>query len=209
LFPFSLRFSGQANKDLQKISLTYNQKVYVNASKYFEFRAFAGNIFYMSTSGTHAVDYRFRMSGWRGYNDYLYDNSYFGRSETYGLAANQFAEADGAMKSYSTLGQTAKWLVSLNIKSPKLFKFPLLLYADAGTCADDGFAPGISRFLYSAGFDLVLFRDICEVYVPLLVSQNIQNNNTLNGIDFVHQIRFTFNISRANPFSILKQAIPY
>ncbi len=209
LFPFTAKVNFQTGNDVQKLSVNFNQKIYVNAKKYFEVRAFAGYMLYMNTNGTHPVDYRFRMSGWKGYNDYLYAYSYFGRNEGYGVAANQFTETDGGFKAYTPLGQSAKWLVALNIKSPKIFKLPLLLYADVGTSADDGFATGMDKVLYNAGFDLILGRDFCEVFVPLIVSKNIQDNNTLNGIDFVHQIRFTFNLYRANPFVLLKQAVDF
>jgi len=209
LFPFTAKLNFQTGSDVQKISLNLNQRIYVNDSKYFEIRAFAGNMFYMNTNSANPVDYRFRMSGWRGYNDYLYDYSFFGRDETYGLAANQFTESDGAFKAHSVLGQSAKWLVSLNVKSPKIFKLPLLVYADAGTCAEDGFAPGMDPFMYNVGLDIIIGRDFCEIFVPLLLSKNIQDNNTLNGIDFVHQVRFTFNLHRANPFTLLKQTVDF
>ncbi len=207
LFPVNARLNFQTGTDIQKISLTVNQKLYVNPTKYFEARLFAGNIFYMNTAGM--VDYRFRASGWTGYQDYLYDYSYFGRSERYGLAANQFTEVDGAMKAGTVLGQTTKWLAAVNIKSPRLFKLPLLFYADAAICADDGFAPGMDPFLYDAGIDIVIGRDICEIFVPFVLSKNIVDNNALNKIDFFHQIRFTFNLHRLNPFSLLKQAVDF
>lgn len=209
LAPLAARLNFQTGNDIQKLSLSLNQKIFINSTKYVEMRLFAGNIFYMNTRANVLVDYRFRMSGWRGYNDYLYDYAYFGRSETYGLAANQFSETDGAFKAYSALGQTAKWLVALNIKSPRLFRLPLLFYADIGTCAEDGFVPGQDPLMYNAGIDFVIGRDFCEIFVPLLLSRNMQENNTLNGIDFVHQIRFTFNLHRANPFALLKQTLDF
>lgn len=209
LNPRSVKLDFQTGADIQKLTLTYNERLYVSSAKFFELRAFAGKIFYMNTNNPLGVDYRLRMSGWRGYNDYMYDHSYFGRAETYGLAANQFAETDGAFKSYSVLGQSAQWLVAANIKSPKLFKLPLLIYADIGTSAEDGFAPGMQRLMYNAGLDLVVFRDIFEIYVPLITSKNIQDNNKLNGIDFIHQVRFTFNLNRANPFTLIKQLVDF
>jgi hypothetical protein len=209
LYPFTARLNLQAGTDVQKITLSLVQKIYINSTKYLELRLFGGNIFYMRTGGAGAIDYRLRMTGWRGYNDYLYDYSYFGRSETYGLAANQFTETDGAFKAYSALGQTTKWLVAMNVKSPKFARLPLLLYADAGACASDGFGAGQDPFMYNAGLDIVIGRDFCEIFVPLLLSKNMQDNNTLNGIDFIHQVRFTFNLHRANPFGILRQAVDF
>jgi hypothetical protein len=203
LAPFTLKLNMQAGNDVQKISLTYNAKFFLNKSKYIEVRAFAGKMLYMNTNSM--VDYRFRSSGWSGRNDYLYDFSYAGRSEYGGLAAAQFTEVDGAMKTYTPLGQTADWIAAVNIKSPKIFKLPLLFYADLATTAADGFATGQSPILYNAGLDIIIARDICEIFIPLIVSKNIQDVNNLNNIDFVHQIRFSFNLNKINPFVILKQ----
>ncbi len=215
LFPFTLKLNFLSGNDVQKISLSYNQKMYVNSSKYFELRAFVGKMLYMNTSSTHPlVDYRFRTSGWAGSNDYLYDYSYAGRAEPYGLAANQFTEVDGAFKIYTPLGQSADWIAALNIKSPKVFKLPLKFYADIGTCANDGLVVSSDNLLYNAGLEIIIVKDICEVFVPLLVSKNIQDANATafyqyGGLDFWHQIRFTLNLNRANPFALLKQEVEF
>jgi hypothetical protein len=215
LTPFNIKMNVQAGSDVQKISLTYNGKFFVNKTKYVEVRAFAGKMLYMNPNSL--VDYRFRSSGWTGYNDYLYDFSYAGRSEYGGVAAAQFTEVDGAMKIYTALGQTADWIAAVNIKSPRIFKLPLLVYADFATTASDGFpgqgnfsssaGSGQSTLLYNAGIDIIIARDICEIFVPLFISRNIQDVNNLNGIDFIHQVRFTFNLNKINPFILLKQQI--
>ncbi|MGZ3863979.1 MAG: M1 family metallopeptidase [Bacteroidia bacterium] len=207
LRPFNFKLNFQAGNDVQKISLTYNAKFYVSRSHYFEVRAFAGKMLYMNPYSM--VDYRFRTSGWTGSNDYLYDYSYVGRSEYNGFPAAQFSEVDGAFKTYTPLGQTADWIGAINIKSPRIFKLPLLIYADFATTATDGFAPGQSNFLYNAGVDIIIARDICELFIPLSVSKNIEDVNNLNKVDFVHQIRFVFNLNKVNPFTILKQLVDF
>ena len=207
LSPFNFKVNFQAGNDVQKISLTYNQKIYLNRSKFIEVRAFVGKMLYMNTNSL--VDYRFRSSGWTGTNDYLYDYSYAGRSEYGGFAAAQFTEVDGAFKTYTPLGQTADWIAAVNIKSPKIFKLPLLLYADFATTAVDGFASGQSNVLYNAGLDIIIARDVCELFIPLVVSKNIQEVNDLNKVDFIHQIRLSFNLNRVNPFSVLKQLVEF
>ena len=209
LFPMLLKANGQANADMQKISLTLTQKIFINNSKYFEIRAFAGK---MNQNGNATnVGYSLKMSGWSGSNDYLYDNLYVGRTETSGIAAAQFTEIEGAFKVNTSLGQSTSWLVSLNVKSPRLFKLPLLLYADLGAAASDGFVTGQSNLVYDAGIDIVIARDIFEIFVPLVISQNILDNNTLNGVNnnLFHQIRFVFNLNKVNPFGIIKQALSF
>ncbi len=218
LYPTLIKVNGQTNADMQKVSVTITQKIFVSKTHFFEIRAFVGKMFYQS-QGQNSVDYRFRTSGWNGGNDYLYDNLYLGRSEPTGsFGAAQFTETEGAFKiSTGALGQSSNWVATLNIKSPKIFKLPLLLYADIGTCASDGLPPATpnqqanQNILFDAGIDIVIVRDIFEIFVPLAISQNIQNNNTLNGINnnLFHQIRFVLNLNKVNPFTLIKQAISF
>ncbi|MBS1646842.1 MAG: M1 family metallopeptidase [Bacteroidetes bacterium] len=209
LFPTLISINGQANAQMQKASITLTQKFYVNKKKFFELRAFFGKM-HQNPNYT-LVDYRFRMSGWTGNQDYLYDYLYLGRSEYKGLAANQFTETNGAFKMYTGYGQTSNWLFSLNIKSPQIFKLPILLYADIGTCAADGYINPSQKLFFNAGIDIVLWRDMFEIFVPIpaLTSNNLRDFNNTNGIDFWHQIRFVLNLYKANPFALLKQAINF
>ncbi len=207
LYPTLLKVNAQANADMQKVSVTLTQKLFVSKTHFFEIRAFAGKMFYQNQNSS--IDYRFRLSGWRGDKDYMYDYLYLGRSESAGLATGQFVETDGAFKVYTSLGQTDNWLASVNIKSPKIFKLPLLLYADIGACASNGI-PNQNLF-YNVGIDIVIARDICEVFIPIAVSQNILDNNTLNGVKngVFQQIRFVLNLNKINPFGLIKQAVSF
>jgi hypothetical protein len=133
LYPALISLNGQVNADMQKVFVTITQKIHVSKTYFFEVRAFAG-LMGLNTNSNGLVSYSFKMGGFNGNADYLYDNLYFGRSETNGVAAAQFAETNGAFKaSTGYIGQSNNWLVSCNIKSPKLFKLPLLFYADIGT----------------------------------------------------------------------------
>ena len=214
LYPMLVKVNGQTNADMQKMSITFTQKIFINNSKYFEIRAFAGKMFYQyqNPPGNNFIDYAFKMSGWNGTNDYLYDNLYVGRNESSGLAAAQFTETEGAFKVYTLLGRSSNWLASINIKSPKIFKLPVLLYADIGTSASDGFVPSSTgRILYNAGIDIVIARDIFEIFVPLVISQNILDYNNFTGgnNNLFHQIRFVLNLNKANPFTFIKQAVSF
>ncbi len=229
LFPTLIKVNGQANAVMQKASVTITQEIFVGKTHFFEIRAFAG-VMGLSPNQNGLVNYSFKMSGYNGAADYLYDNLYFGRSETNGLASAQFTETNGAFKtSTGGVGQSNSWLVSFNIKSPKIFKLPLLFYADIGTCAADGlpysnlpgsYAPPNPPYptqnqpqalFFDVGIDIVIARDIFEIFVPLAISQNIKSNNMLNGINnnMLQQIRFILNLNKVNPFTIIKQAISF
>ena len=231
LYPTLISLNGQANADMRKASVTITQKLYVSKTHFFEIRAFAG-MMGLNPNHSNFISYSFKMGGFNGNADYLYDNLYFGRSETNGVAAAQFAETNGAFKVNSgAIGQSNNWLVSCNIKSPKIFKLPLLFFADLGTCASDGFpypnVPGSYKppllvapygsqnqpqaLYFDAGIDIVIVRDVFEIFVPLAISQNIKSNNTLTGVsnNMLQQIRFVLNLNKVNPFTLIKQAVSF
>jgi hypothetical protein len=119
------------------------------------------------------------------------------------LPAAQFTENDGAFKIASPLGQTAKWLVAINIKSPKIGKLPLKLYADVGT-SEFNESLYKDKFLYNAGLDLCLWKNIIEVYIPFAYSNDIKTYlATNNKGNFFDTVRFTLNLHNINPRNFL------
>jgi hypothetical protein len=149
------------------------------------------------------------MSGQTGYQDYTFDNVYFGRNATVpNIGAQQFTETDGAFKVYTPLGQSDDWIIALNIKTPKIFKIPAFIYSDIGIYNAKGLdAP---EMLYSLGVGVPLIKDIIEVYFPVLNSKNITDVQKLNNSNrYLDQIRFTFYLNRANPFEVIKNNLPF
>ena len=203
--PFNLTMSSEFIDELQKLSATFNYSISVSERKKISFRLFAGKMIGSTNNG----DYRFRMSGQAGYQDYLYDNFYFGRNASLpNISAQQFTETDGAFKVYSPLGQSDDWLIACNIKTPKIFKLPFYIFADAGMYNATGLKT--PELLYSMGISLPLIKDIIEIYFPILNSKNIDDVQALNNINrYADKIRFTFYLNRANPFELIKNNLPF
>lgn len=208
--PVDASLNYQQGKGFMKTSITANySNNYKNKNKSFDVRFFAGTfIGDMKNSATQ--DYRFQMSGIRGYNgnnilygDYLYDNIFLGRSETKGILSQQFVEADGGFKFYSPIiGRSSKWIVALNMKSSLgSAKIPINLYADFGTAANDDIGNG--KLLYDAGVCISLPKKIFEIYFPILLCQDFKDFKTLNDIKYEETIRFTLNINLMNPFDLI------
>lgn len=196
--PFNVQLKLQQNEDFAK--LNFNAKYYLTISKTHdaEFSVFAGTFL----TGNNKGAYRYRASGFNGYHDYMLDYNFIGRSERDGLGFAQFAEEDGGLKVWTPLGQSDTWLAGINIKSPKFFKLPIKAFVDLVTC-DPVFLIN-EKVLYSAGLDISLWRDVLEVYLPLLYSKDISNTLKLNGINtFSETIRFTFNLNKINPRQII------
>lgn len=199
--PFGLNLKLQQNEDFAKVNLTANYSVSFKNKHSLDFRLFAGTF----VSGKNKGAYRYRASGWNGYQDYNYDYNFVGRNEYNGLGFAQFAEEDGAMKVWTPLGQSDTWLAALNIKSPKFFKLPVKVFVDVVTC--DGRAMLDEKVLYTAGIDICLWKDIFEIYIPLIYNKDIANTLKLNNkTTFFETIRFTFNINKISPREMLTKS---
>jgi hypothetical protein len=203
LQPYTVKLNLQQGENMFKAGVTGNYSInYREKNKGFDLRFFAGT--FLGTNASDAGPYRFRLSGQRGYQDYLYDNIYLGRTETSGKFANQFTETDGGFKFYSPLGQTSQWVTALNFKSSLgNVKLPLSVYADIGMTGKDGRTT--ETVLYDAGASIVVIKNICEVYFPVLICKGFQDYKTANNLKYSETIRFTLNLNLANPFDLIKK----
>lgn len=194
--PFSSTLNFQHNEKFGKISAEFNYAITFKNKNSLDLRLFAGAFTYGNIADKGA--YRFRMSGFNGYQDYLYDYNFIGRNETNGLGFAQFTENDGAFKVWTPLGQTSKWLVALNIKSPKVGKLPLKLFIDLGTSE---FNESLlkDKVLYDIGANISLWKNIFEIYIPFAYSNDIKKTLDLNNKTFFDTFRFTLNLHNLNP----------
>jgi hypothetical protein len=200
--PYSLKLNIQQGEKMGKASITAKYSyLYKEKYKGFDVRFFAGT--FIGTTAANAGPYRFRLSGQTGYQDYLYDNIFLGRTETSGRLSNQFTETDGGFKFYSPLGQTSKWITALNLKtSLGNIKLPLNVFADIGMTEYDGRTT--ETVLYDAGLSISIKKDVCEIYFPLLLSQGFTDYKNAYGLKYAETIRFTLNLNLLNPFDMIK-----
>ena len=198
--PFSFYFDLQHTAGMAKVSGTLYYKISVGRRSNIDLRLFAGA--FLAGNENERSYYAFRASGYNGWHDYLFESNFAARNERGGFGFTQFTEKDGALKVWTPLGQTAEWLTSLNVKSPKLFILPVKVFADVVVC--DGRSLLDDAFLWDAGLNIVLWNEIVEIYLPLAYSADIRKTLDLNGVDFYHSIRFTFNIHKLAPKKTLQ-----
>lgn len=201
--PFTLRIELQHTAAMAKMSATLNYKVTLGKNKYFDIRFFAG--VFLAGNIQQRSYYAFRAAGYNGWHDYLFEGNYAARNVRNGFGFSQFMERDGALKVWTPLGQSPEWLTSLNVKTPKIFRLPLKLFADAVVC--DPRALNNDAILWDAGVNLVLWNDVIDVYLPLFYNPDIKRTLNLNHIDFLNTIRFTFNIHKLAPKNILQNTL--
>jgi hypothetical protein len=189
-------------------------------------RFFAGKFFYTSAKTIikqfETDPYHLNMSGPRGYEDYTNSNYFMGRNEFEGFHGQQMMQRDGFFKVAtdflgSKVGKTDDWLMALNfsttipdginILNALPIKIPLRVFADIGTYAEawkDN--PASGKFIYDAGFQVPLFDNLINIYIPVLYSKVFSNyyKSTITEKRFAKSIAFTIDIQKLNTSKISK-----
>lgn len=202
--PYSAKLNFQHNNEFGKVSGEFNYSISFKNSNSLDIRFFAGA--FVFGNAQQKGPYRFRMSGFNGYHDYLFDYNFIGRSETDGLSFSQFTENDGAFKVWTPLGQTSKWILAMNLKSPKVGKLPVRLFADIGA-SEFNESLNKDKILYNAGVNITLRKNICEIYIPIFYSADIKTALEANNKSFFETIRFTLNLHNIKPKQIISNSI--
>ncbi|NLN73841.1 MAG: hypothetical protein GX140_06315 [Bacteroidales bacterium] len=206
--PYQLDFDLLLNDKFYKTSLTYTSRHYFKRKFDFEYRIFAG---YMTPhyDTYYSPGFKFQTSGISakssGDSDYLFDEVFFGRSETSGFWSRQMVQSEGGFKTYTPLGNSL-WMSSINasVSIPRLE----ILRLFAGILSFDKANEQLQNneiFLYEAGIELRLWKDALSVSVPLLISPDMKRIENLYGHKWHNRIRFVLNLKAINPFIINKK----
>ncbi len=152
----------------------------------------------------------------QGFNDYRFDDFYFGRTDSRGIWSQQIHLREGGMKALTgqgfSLGRSNNFIVALNLSAdlPSRFWLPIKPWFDIGyfdnampTGANDTFA---DQLLWSGGIALEAFDRIVGVYLPLINSRNLQNRLAERG-GLLQRIAFSIDLNRLNPYELAKRAV--
>ncbi|MEO5650169.1 MAG: M1 family aminopeptidase, partial [Ginsengibacter sp.] len=189
LYPYSASLLAEQAKGFAR--LAFEGKFFFNYGKGrgMSARLFAGKFIYLGNaiSPFEANRYQLNMTGPNGYEDYTYSNYFIGRNEFEKSSSQQIMMRDGGFKvrtdmRYAKVGKTDDWLTALNLESdfPKQinpfqvlpFEVPLKVFLDIGTYAEAWKKDaGTGKFIYDAGLQVSLFKNIVNVYLPILYSK--------------------------------------
>ena len=188
LYPYDAQLQVQQAKDFYRVNAEAHYFFNYAGGGGLQARIFAakfGNIGNASSSDTYR--YQPKLTAVRGDEDYTYGNSFAGRNEFNGFASQQIMMRDGGLKLRTDLfqdlqGRSDNWVASMNLNTSlpnKIFPkgFPLKIFLDAGTYAGawkkETSQP---RFLYVSGLQLSLFKNLINIYAPLLYSKTFKDN---------------------------------
>lgn len=205
--PFGAVVKLENGKNYTKLSGEFKYHItYKKFKKGADIRFFAGG--FLDNGNANKQNTNFRMSGWSGDKDYLYEEMYFGRTDYRGLWKQQFVIRDGGFKTPAVIGQSNKWLTALNIDVDIPVPLPISLFGSFAIYhIDADFEIEDRKLLYEAGIAIKPIRNIFEIYIPIFYSNEIDDNLELNNINFVEQIRFVLNIHRISPYFIRNNLI--
>ena len=133
IHPHELSFDLQFNDDVFKASLEYNYTYFYAKKSTLEYRFFGGQIF--NNNSNIIPNYQFRADGlstsYVGSNDYLFDHTFMGRSESNGFWSHQMYIHEGGFKTGTPLG-VSDWIIALNA-SVSIPRVPIVrIFAEIG-----------------------------------------------------------------------------
>jgi hypothetical protein len=220
LYPYSYQLQIQQGDGFYRGNATGNYFFNYGKTGGMQVRLFAAMFRFTGTPKATAYLYEPKLMAANGIDDYTYSNYFVGRSASTGngqtpvtnagIAAQQvMIQNSGGLKFrpdiFSSIqGYSEKWVAAINLSSTlpeNLFpvKLPLKIYFDAGTYSEVWRKNSTgSRFLYGGGLQLSLFKNVLNIYAPLIYSSAIKNELKTDPVNNTFFKRMTFSIDIQN-----------
>lgn len=209
LYPYDAQLQLQQAKDFYRLNFTGNYLFNYSNGGGMNVRLFAAKFGYLGNpTGLEQLNteqYQPKLTAVRGNEDYTYSNYFIGRNENEGFASQQIMLRDGGLKIRTDLfqglqGRSDNWVASMNFTTTlpdKLLpvKLPLKIFVDVGSYSEawDRNA-GTSRFLYVGGLQLSLFKNVVNIYAPVVFSKEFKDNLKTIPEDYKFFKRISFSI---------------
>jgi hypothetical protein len=226
LYPYDVQLQVQQGDGFYRASATGNYYFNYANSGGFQMRLFAAKFGYIGektlSKQFSTYVYQPKLTAVRGNEDYTYSNYFIGRNENTGLGSQQIMLRDGGLKLRTDLfqglqGRSDNWIASMNLATtlPKgilPLNLPVKIFMDAGTYAEAWEKDAAtSRFLYVAGLQVTMIKDLLNVYVPILYSKEFKDNlkTVPDENTFWKKISFSIDIHRFNIHKATENKIPF
>lgn len=174
------------------------------------FRAFMGTFLWKRNdrlyNGLHAWGLTW------GTQDMLYDHAYLERNARDAFTARQYHTQQGAFKTPFLQGGSETWIGALNMEMDVPISLPLALFGSVGMVpitriTPDGRSTATATY-YEAGVGIIAVRDVLEVWIPLVVSDRIADEEKFLDRTITDRIRFIFALEKLDPTRILRNLKP-
>jgi Peptidase family M1 domain len=228
LYPYDATFQAEQGEGFVRLNVTGNYRFNYQKKGGLDVRFFAGKFIYTGdksfTAQYKTYPYHLNMTGPKGDEDYTYQNYFSGRSKFEGFGSQQIMNRDGFFKVRTDLlsdkvGRTDDWLSAVNlvtdipdkvnILNALPIKIPVRIFVDIGTYAEAWKKSSTTgRFLYDAGFQLSLFKNVLNVYVPVIYSKVYGDyfKSTITEKRFQRNISFSIDLQQLKSSKLFPQA---
>lgn len=217
LYPYNYNLQFQQGKDFYRINFTSNYFFNYAKGGGLDVRLFAAKFGYFGAKENSfgTFNYRPKLLGVTGEEDFTYSNYFVGRTassgnaddavvKNKGLGAHQIMIRDGAFKlrfdQYEFLqGRSENWVAAANLTTSipkKILPFiPLKLFLDIGSYAEawEAGATG-SRFLYVGGLQLSVIHNLINIYAPIVYSNEFKEYVKLDKLTFFKRLSFSIDL---------------
>ncbi len=227
LYPYNTKIQAEQGEGFMRLNFTANQFFNYQKGGGMQVRVFAGKFIYLKERNfinSYKTDiYHLNLTGPRGYEDYTYSNYYIGRNNFEGFASQQLMNRDGFFKIGTDLlsnkiGKSDDWLFAanfnttipdnVNVLNALPIKIPIKAFIDIGTSAEAWKKNATTgKFLFDAGFQLSFFKNIFNVYIPVVYSKVYKDyfKSTITEKRFQKTISFNLDISKIRLSTFLPQ----
>ncbi|MFT3822366.1 MAG: M1 family metallopeptidase [Chitinophagaceae bacterium] len=217
LYPYDAELQVQQAKDFYRINATANYLFNYAKGGGMRVRVFAAKFGYIGDGKySSTARYQPKLTAVRGDEDYTYSNYFIGRNEFSGFASQQIMLRDAALKlRYDLFAdppvRTDNWIAAINLNTTLpngLFpvKLPVRLFLDVGTYAESWKKDvNYSKFLYVGGLQVTLFKELLNIYMPLVYSKAMRDNTKTEKQEFTFwkRLSFSLDIQRFNRRKII------
>jgi hypothetical protein len=200
LHPFNVSVTLQQGNDFAGLFAEGNfQLSYKRKNEGFFIRVYAGGfpVYFKPSSDIAAPLPRVYLSTVTNNNfaywlqqDYMLDEHFIDRNGRDKYLGRQVANTGGAFRSITSFGATNKFLSAVNLTSTTHRFFPIQPFVNAAFILNELNKPEVAAEL---GLSAVILRNMIEIHLPLLTTNNIKENQKVLGITKWYQ-RFTFTL---------------
>jgi Peptidase family M1 domain len=218
LYPYDGRLQIEQGDAFLRLNFTGNYFFNYAKGGGLDVRLFAGKFIYTGDKSIQTQfktdQYHLNLTGAKGNEDYTYNSYFVGRNEFEGFSSQQIANKDGFFKVRTDLlsskvGRTDDWLAainlvtdippSINILNALPVKIPVRIFVDIGTYAEAWKSINTTgKFLYDAGFQVSLLKNIINIYFPVVYSKVYGDyfKSTIPTKRFQKNIAFTIDLQK-------------
>lgn len=188
LHPSLLEVDLQVSDRFSRLGISYRQRFMLPNRQWLGIRGFAGAFLH----NNQPAGQPFFSFGLSGTQDYLFDYSFIGRSDSSGVWSQQFFVTDGGFKSATNV-YSSTWMTSLSLNVP--------IWKGFGVFGDVGYSGFQDQLYWDYGIRLAIVPDFLEVYFPIQSSLT----NQFEAPNYPTQIRFILNVSQTDIIQRLRR----